>query len=103
MKKADYLRVHIETWFSRASMAYYQKEMTLSTQALGKMWQYQVYLADLEGTTRPPYPPEPEVFFSGTDFDQNGNNSAPVPRRPYPGSNPTEKILQLPNEDDCDT
>jgi len=103
----------IETWMNRAAMAYQQKNMELAKQALDRRWQFQIKLAELEGTQRPDPPDDPEEYFKGLDrgsprgggpnrwpYGSDPDNPARVPKRPLPTAGAGEVALPLPDHDE---
>lgn len=58
----------IETWHTRAGMAFENQNRELCAEALKRKWQYQRDLAALEGSTPPATPEKPEDIFGEIDY-----------------------------------
>jgi hypothetical protein len=100
------IKDQIETWLGRAAMAYQQRNLDLTKQALNYRWQYQIRLAELEGTEPTAPPAEPDEFFRSLDrgqgpgrgpVDRDPDQPAPVPRRPLPNAGAGAISLPLPD------
>lgn len=94
----------IDTWRNRAGMAWQHSRLDLSEQALARMWEYQVKLAELTKSFPPHEPPPPEEYFR--DIGGGGGGARPpldpsrVPKRPIPENGSGALALPLPSRED---
>lgn len=88
-------------------MAWQQRNLDLTEQALTRMWRFQVAAARIEGKEPPEKPPDPETYFGGGEGESRGVDRpwppfdpSPVPRKPMPSSGAGEVALPLPENGD---
>lgn len=74
----------------------------LVTQALRRMWEYQLLEARIEGREPPDPPPEPLDYFKNWDRGEDppsGNLPSGIPRKPRLPTDGNEVALLLPVDD----